>query len=272
VQTFELLNGQLSGVKFGHGKKVLALHGYLDHALSFKALSVFLPNYEIWCLDLPGHGLSAPLPDQDGTFILNWLPLLGRALDELDWDDFTILGHSMGAVVSQLLAGVDQRISNLVSLDALGTISSTQEENLDRFQKLFNGRNKRFPTRFYNDYQSLVKSRETGLFPLSAKSAAIMGKRAVGYSDQGWFHRYDRKLRDESIWRLSESDTQAWLARIQCSVHLALFNAHQWPQYKPVMKQRIATIQSISVVEMPGSHHLHLESPERVASWLKTVL
>ena len=272
MNAFELADGQLNGIRFGRGPKILAMHGYLDHALSFKALSTFLPNYEIWSLDLPGHGLSAPLPKQDGTFILNWLPLLGRALDELAWPNYIILGHSMGAVLSQLLAAVDDRISQLISLDALGPIASTQDENFARYQKLYNARNKRFPIRYYSTYQELIQSRESGMFPLSATSARQMAKRAVGLADPGWYHRYDRQLRDESIWRLSEADAQAWLAKIKCPVSLALFNAHRWPTYAQVLDQRLSSVKNLTVTYLDGSHHLHMEAPERVASWVTTCI
>ncbi|WP_196158150.1 alpha/beta fold hydrolase [Reinekea sp. G2M2-21] len=265
---FELLNGQLGGIRFGQGRKILAFHGFLDNAMTFKLLADALPGFEIWSLELPGHGCSAPLPELDGTFLLNWLPTLGRALDELDWAEYRVLGHSLGAVISQLLAGVDSRISQLLSLDALGPIVSEQSENLERFQRIYDNRRKCFPMRYYDSYAALVDSRLQGTFPLSPSAASVMAKRAVGYSQQGWYHRYDRRLRQESLWRLSEADAQAWLARIQCPVSLALFNAHLWPSYQTVMEERKAAIPRLSTSVLSGSHHLHLESPDVVAQWV----
>jgi pimeloyl-ACP methyl ester carboxylesterase len=265
---FSCLDGQIQGVKWGKGLKVLAFHGYLDNAMSFKALSDYLPNVEVWAIDLPGHGHSATLPKNDGTFILNWLPMLGRLLDELAWDDYIILGHSMGAVVSHLLSAIEPRIKLLISMDALGPIASNLESNLNRYQLLYDVRSKTFPMRYYDSFSALVDSRKKGMFPLSDAASEVMAQRAVGNGKQGWFHKYDRQLRHESLWRLNETEAQGWLARINCPLRLANFGADKWPAYEDVFQARINSVPDIEVTQMQGSHHLHMEEPERVAEWV----
>lgn len=273
MQNISLLNGQIQGVRFGQGHhRLLALHGFLDNAYSFKRLAEQLPDVEIWSLDLPGHGLSGSLPDGDGTLILQWLPILGRVLDELDWPEYRLLGHSLGAVLSQLLGALDKRVTALLSLDALGPLSSTTAQNLDRFQRLYDARRKRFPQRFYGSYDELIASREKGMFPLSHEAARVMSGRAVGLAGQGWFHRYDRRLRDESLWRLSEQDVLGWLSGIRCPLHLLVFNTHLWSSVEQVFHDRQSVVPDLNVTWMEGSHHLHLEDPERVAGWVRSLL
>jgi pimeloyl-ACP methyl ester carboxylesterase len=268
MKQFSCLNGDIAGVKWGKGRKALAFHGFLDNAMSFYSLSQCCLDLEIWSIDLPGHGLSSKLPACEGTFILSWIPLLGRLLDELDWDEYIIIGHSLGAIVAQQLAAVDSRISMLFCLDALGPIPSSDEENIERFSRVYQARNKSFPVRYYSSYQALVESRQQGIFPLSPNAASIMAKRAVGYHQKGWFHQYDRQLRQESLWRMSESNVKHWLERIHCPVKLAVFSAHQWPAYAKVWQQRIDSVQTILVDEFVGSHHLHMEEPEKIARWI----
>jgi pimeloyl-ACP methyl ester carboxylesterase len=268
MKQFSCLDGDIVGVTWGKGRKVLAFHGFLDNAMSFYSLSQHCPDLEFWSIDLPGHGLSSKLVDCDGTFILSWVPLLGRLLDELNWDEYIILGHSLGAVVAQHLAAVDSRISMLMCLDALGPIPSTEEENIERFQRVYQSRNKSFPVRYYSSYSALIESRQRGVFPLSPSAASIMAKRAVGYNEQGWFHQYDRQLRQESLWRMSESNVKHWLEMIHCPVKLAVFSAHRWPAYEKVWQHRIDSVKDIEVEEFFGSHHLHMEEPERIALWV----
>lgn len=273
MNEISLLNGTIKGVRWGKGdQKLLALHGFLDHANSFKLLAQCMPDVEIWAIDLPGHGLSDALPKSDGVFILQWLPTLGRVLDELGWQEVSILGHSMGAIVSQLLAAVDPRVFRLYSMDALGPLASSTEQNLERYQRLYDARNEQFTFRTYGSHQTLIKTRLKGMFPLSERAAEVMAQRAVGWSKSGWYHRYDRRLRQESLWRMSESEVLAWLGKIECPVELLLFNAHQWAGYQQVFEQRQAAVKQLSIEMLEGSHHLHLESPELVAQWLKRKL
>lgn len=274
MRPFSYLGGDIRGVRWERpgAPKVLAFHGFLDHAYSFKPLALELHDVELWCIDMPGHGLSNPLPEGDGTLMIAWLPVLGRFLDELGWEQVTILGHSMGAVVAQLLAGVDSRVKTVLALDALGPLASDTEQNLERFQRLYDAREKRFPKRYYAEYETLVQSRRKGMFPLSEAATKVMAERAVGLTPKGYFHRYDRRLREESLWRLSEQDVLAWLAKIECPVHLLMFGAQNWPGYKEVYESRLSAIVKCELTDMPGSHHLHLESPTKVAPWVRSVL
>ncbi len=270
---FSCCNGAIQGVRWGTGKnRLLALHGFLDHSMSFKALAEHLPGVEVWAIDLPGHGLSHPMPKTEGSFILNWLIPLGRVLDDLNWPSYTIVGHSLGAILSQLLAGVDPRVSHLISLDAIGPLASTQQENMTRFQKLYDARERSIKRRQYSKYEDLIRSRRKGVFPLSEQASEAMAQRAVHFNGRTWSHRYDAQLRNESLWRLDENEVQLWLRRIQAKVDLALFGAQHWPGYQQVIDQRIQCIEQIQVTYLNGSHHEHMEAPERVANWVSSLL
>jgi pimeloyl-ACP methyl ester carboxylesterase len=272
MKTFECCHGAVRGVHWGQGPRLLALHGFLDNAMSFKALAECLPEFEIWAIDLPGHGLSEALPKQDGLFILNWLIPLGRVLDDLNWPSYTLLGHSMGAILSQLLAGVDKRIERLISLDALGPLAATQSENLERFQRLYNNRQQPFKQRQYSTYDRLIQSRRKGIFPLNEQAASTMAERAVKFNGQTWSHRYDRQLRNESLWRMEEQDVQAWLKCITLPIDLALFGSQHWSGYRHVFEQRLACLQNVNVTQFDGSHHMHMEAPEPIADWIRAKL
>jgi pimeloyl-ACP methyl ester carboxylesterase len=99
-----------------------------------------------------------------------------------------------------------------------------------------------------------------------------MAQRAVGLGEKGWFHQYDRQLRQESLWRMTESDVLKWLARIRCPVKLTVFSADRWPDYAKVWQTRLNSVPDIQVEQQTGSHHLHLEQPITVAKWLKQYL
>lgn len=273
MRPFSLLGGQVQGVVMGQGRPVLALHGFLDNAFSFKPLSAVLPGVEIWALDLPGHGASAPLAMGEGWSITQWLPVLGRLLDELNWDGYTLLGHSLGAILAQMLAAFDPRIERLLCLDALGPLADSDEENLERMQRNYQKRqDSPAGRRFYATPEALWRVRVGGRFPLSEASARVLSSRGVGLSDRGWYHRYDRRLRQDSAWRMTESQVQALLGRIECPLDLALFDDSPLAKVGTVLDDRLACLSNLTVARFPGGHHAHMENPQPLARWLNTRL
>lgn len=273
MQPVSLLGGQIQGVKAGQGQRVLALHGFLDNAYSFKPLCAVLPDVEIWALDLPGHGASAPLPMAEGSMITQWLPTLGRVLDELNWDSYTLLGHSLGGILAQLLGALDPRIDRLICLDALGPLTDSDDGNLDRLQHSYQHRQSRLgKPRYYSSPDALWRVRLGGRFPLSEQSAQILSSRGIGLGAEGWYHRYDRRLRQESAWRMTENQVQALLHRIECPLDLALFNDSPIGNAQQVLNDRLSCVSRLSLARFEGGHHAHMEDPEPLSRWLKATL
>jgi pimeloyl-ACP methyl ester carboxylesterase len=86
---------------------IIALHGWLDNANSFDEIAKRLQDkYYIIAVDLPGHGHSSHLPAgciyhfTDGIFIVL------EILNALKLKKVHLLGHSMGACLGSLIAGV----------------------------------------------------------------------------------------------------------------------------------------------------------------------
>lgn len=273
MREISLLDGRIQGIRMGQGRPVLALHGFLDNALSFKPLGDAIDGVEIWAIDLPGHGRSHSLPVSEGWTLTQWLPMLGRLLDELDWDELVLLGHSLGGILSQMLAAVDGRIDAVIALDALGPIADSDEGNLDRLERIYGKRSENNNhRRYYRSPEQLWQPRTKGLFPLSERSARLLTRRGVGMNDDGWFHRYDRRLRDESSWRMTEPQIQALLSRIDCPVHLAVFEDSPMSRAKTVLEARQACVPTLHRQDFPGRHHEHMETPEPVARWIESIL
>jgi pimeloyl-ACP methyl ester carboxylesterase len=74
--------------------------------------------------DLRGHGAERP-PDQADDYSLDLLEAdLLALVDELGWDRFVLLGHSMGGMASQAIAiHHPERLDGLVLMDTIpGTV------------------------------------------------------------------------------------------------------------------------------------------------------
>jgi pimeloyl-ACP methyl ester carboxylesterase len=107
----------------GSGKPLVLLHGGLGDAEqhwspTFEALS---PHFQILAPDLPGFGVSAPLPMPSYQNYLNWLQLLFDMLNI--GGPLLMMGHSFGAVLSRLFAAENTGyVSRLALIDG-GAIS-----------------------------------------------------------------------------------------------------------------------------------------------------
>ena len=102
----DIAMGRIGGLRGGEagGTRVLALHGWLDNAASFLPLADHLSGIELVVPDLPGHGHSVHIgPGAEYTSGVAVNAVLDLA-DALGWDEFCLLGHSMGAGVASLLA------------------------------------------------------------------------------------------------------------------------------------------------------------------------
>jgi pimeloyl-ACP methyl ester carboxylesterase len=204
---------------------------------------------------------------------MHWLPVLGRVLDELNWPQYTLLGHSMGAILAQMLAAVDKRVDRVLALDALGPMADTDDGNLDRLQEVYDHRQGRASQRrYYESMEALWQVRTRGRFPLSVASAQLMSSRGIGYNDQGWFHRYDLRLRDPSLWRFTETQVLALLGRIACPVHLAVFRQSPLMLVDERWSGRQAAVPRLQRMDFDGSHHAHMETPGPIAEWINAVI
>src|SRR5258705_12818297 len=81
-----------------------ALHGWLDNADSFDRLAPLLPELDLVALDFAGHGFSSHRPaGVHYTSLLDVQDVVAVAND-LGWEQFNLIGHSMGAAVAAKLA------------------------------------------------------------------------------------------------------------------------------------------------------------------------
>ena len=91
--------------RWGHGPRVLLVHGWLDTSLRWKDLSERLSrHYEVWALDLPSFGQTpALLPCY--TTLEVYAAILAQFIRHITnrQELHGLLGHSMGAQLSLLL-------------------------------------------------------------------------------------------------------------------------------------------------------------------------
>ena len=96
---FELTLSTLTmrGVRYGDENKpaLIALHGWLDNAASFRPLSEHLTDYQLISLDFAGHGKSDHRANGAHYHLIDNIQDLHEAIALLALPEVNIVAHSM---------------------------------------------------------------------------------------------------------------------------------------------------------------------------------
>jgi pimeloyl-ACP methyl ester carboxylesterase len=250
------------------GVRTLGLHGWLDNAATFDRLAPLLPRLRLVAVDLPGHGRSDHRAPGEAYHMVDWLPIVHAIAEALGWDRFSILAHSMGAAIATLFAATfPARVERLVLLEGLGPLSAEPEEAPERLAKgiveLRRAHGKQPPV--YPDLDTAVSRWLAVTWGLSPEGARILVERGTKTVPGGITWRSDPRMRCPSLFRMTEAQIQAFLARIACPC-LVVKATRGYPFDEALARRQAAAIQGLKLVEIEGGHHVHLDDPVRVAA------
>lgn len=255
------------------GRKLLALHGWLDNAASFVPLAPCFDDFDLVAIDLPGHGRSSHRANGAWYHFIDYCSDVLAVVDALGWDRFSLLGHSLGGAVASVLASaIPERVETLYLIESLGPIS-TVEGKLPgllgaalRDRRAIVGKQLR---RFSSVEEAIIARRGNRDMPLSEASARLLVERGLRKVDDGYEWSSDPRLTLTSAIRLSESQVCAYLAGIRCPTRLVIADPPMPFVDVEHMLERTRIVPGLRHVRLPGTHHLHMESPQEVAAALR---
>ena len=255
------------------GPRVLALHGWLDNAASFIPLAAHLPGIELVAIDQPGHGRSVHLPAGADYSFAGAINTILDVADSLGWESFSLLGHSMGAGISSMVAAAcPQRIERLVAIEGLGALAETPERTVPRMREAVSAQRalRCKSLRTFPDIDSAVRARRhAGRVPgsgLSEPLVRLLVERGLRAVDGGHAWSSDPRLTLPTMIRTTEEQVEALVAGIECP-SLAVF-AEPAQAYLPddLRRRRASLLPQGELVVLPGHHHLHMDQPREVAA------
>ncbi|WP_313049691.1 alpha/beta hydrolase [Pseudomonas soli] len=245
------------------GLPVIALHGWLDNANSFARLAPQLKGLRIVALDLAGHGYSEHRPVGAGYALADYAHDVLRVAEQLGWERFGLLGHSLGAIISVQLAGaLPERVSHLALID--GVIPPTLSEQgaaerlglaLQAQLRLEGKRKSVYPT-----LEEGVEARMKGMVAVSREAAELLAQRGLMPVPGGYSWRSDSRLTLPSPTRLNQDQAMAFVKRIACPACLVVAADGMLARHTELLEQL-----PFEQVTLPGGHHLHLNDAEGAA-------
>lgn len=240
---------------------VLALHGWQDNAATFDRLAPLLPDFHIVALDFAGHGQSDWRPAGTRYHMLDHVDDVLAVADQLGWEKFSVLGHSMGAGIGLLLAGaLPERIERLLLIDGIGPWAAEPAQAPDVLREAllewrdFTPREERV----FATVDEAVAARQRGFTPLSAEAARLLCTRGLKAVPGGYAWTLDRRVRHSASLRMSEEQARAFLTRIEAPA-LLVRALPGFPGAEAMFAGRWPLLRRGELCSLPGSHHLHLE-------------
>ncbi|WP_312724434.1 alpha/beta hydrolase [Stutzerimonas kunmingensis] len=241
------------------GMPVIALHGWLDNAATFSRLAPRLQGLRIVALDLPGHGHSDHRPIGAGYNIWDYAHDVLQVAEQFGWQRFSLLGHSMGAIVSVLLAGaLPERVERLALIDGVipytGEADSAPQKLGAALEALLAVNDKRKPV--YASFDEAVQARMKGVGAVSREAAELLAQRGLMPVPGGYTWRTDARLMLPSAMRLTRAHALAFVGRVACPASLVL--AEQGLMMQPELLELVESF-PFDIRRLPGGHHLHLD-------------
>ncbi len=265
---FEVFGRRLAALEWGEpgARPVLALHGWLDNAASFKPLAEELMSrgagLHIVALDLAGHGQSDHRAADGEYNAWSDLPDIEAVVAELGWERFSLLGHSRGAMISTLYASArPERIERVAWLDGIVPPLADPAECPKQLAEFLADKQTLLdkPGRVFNDMEDAVRVRERkGLAPAAARLIAERNLRPV---EGGWCWSHDARLQGASAMKLTRDHVEAVLAGISMPGLLLLAETG--------LRSRLESPElpgGIRVENVPGGHHCHMDEAVDIAA------
>lgn len=245
--------------------KMLCVHGWLDNANSFVPLMPYLPAFDMVAIDLPGCGYSDALAQ--GYTLHEMTYQITKVIEALGWTQCHLLGHSLGGCMAPMLAVASpQIVQTLILVEALGPMSESADKLPDRMAKAMNHRLEpaRFQSRLFNSKQEAIDSRLRAA-KMATSSAKLIIDRQVVPDGDGYRWRFDPRWRMASAQYQTEEQVQSILGAVQCPT-LTILADDGILSGRAETQDRLNALKNRQSVNLPGQHHLHMDTPEPVAA------
>lgn len=291
---FKTPYGHIAGLEWGESTaphKILCLHGWLDNAGSFERLIPYVldhsnnaDRYHIIAFDQPGVGLSSHLPAGSLYTTFTTIVEMKRILTKLNWERFTLLSHSLGAHLSFIYSCIyPNQVESFISIDLAQpitrvvrnwqiTIANSIEDNLRCEYHYDDDPTNNILVPVYSDQDALKRLMDGHSNSLTRESAEVLMKR--GAMKQKWGYTFNRDVRLRHLspeLRPTDELMLQYLEEAFCP-NLLIIRAIGSVYHRPE-NIRLKYYQLFNKccpifrdVLLEGTHHLHLNNPDTVAT------
>lgn len=235
-------------------------------------------GHSLLCIDLPGHGHSSHFADGHYYYVFwDGVHLVRRIVKYFKWPNVTIMGHSLGGGIAFLYAAsFPDEVKKYISFDiASPSVRSCQRmvdsigSAVDKFLKYETLTMEQMPCYKYDEMLDIVHEAYNG--GVTREGCKIMLRRGMKQLKDGrYFFTRDPRLKVAALGFMTSDQVLEFCSRITCEVLNIRGNPgmkFDFPDFYDKVLDRIE-IQARKVERhiVEGTHHLHLNNPERVVN------
>lgn len=264
------------------------MHGWQDNAGTYDRLCPLLPDdIPILCIDLPGHGKSSHYPIGMQYYVFwDGIALIRRIVKHFGWKKITLMGHSLGGALSFMYAAsFPDEVAQFISIDLAGPTvrchirtAQTTGSCIDKMLSYEKLPIEKQPCYSYEEMVDLVYDAYNG--GIDRKGAEILMRRGMTpishpTNGHGYHFSRDLRLKVSLLGMFAVEQVVSYAQQIKCHVlniravpGMKFENTELYPRVIETMKQQAI----VEYHEVPGTHHLHLVTPEAISEIITTFL
>lgn len=245
------------------GEPVLALHGWLDNAMTFDLLAPQLQGLRIVAIDMAGHGHSGHRAPVAGYQLWDYALDALMATQELGWEKFSLLGHSLGGIISVMIAAaVPERITRVALIDGIVPETGEADQSPHKLGEALLAHIDLAAKKktVYETVEQAVQVRMRGFMPVSYLASQLLAQRGLSPVAGGYSWNSDSRLTLPSPLRLTRAHAAAFVHGIQCPVCLVV--AEQGVLVAQPEFEGFLSSLTLDVQRLPGGHHLHVDDEQ----------
>ena len=259
---FDILGLKIYAKQWGNpeGEPTIGLHGWLDNANTFDRLAPLLPELNFIAMDFAGHGKSDHRAEGVHYHPLYDIQDVLAVANELNWHQFNVIGHSMGAgIASELAAMFPDRVRCSIHIDGfLATGGNTPEDRIEQsrtaVEKTLKPHHK---AKVFENVEAMAK-RVTEATDQTMEAAIVLVERGHKAVENGISWRTDPRIRYPTPLRSTRDQINLLLTNATSPALLIVAEqGDTW--YQGEIADAEAYHPNLKVMRMQGTHHIHLE-------------
>ncbi|CAH0526680.1 alpha/beta hydrolase [Vibrio hippocampi] len=253
------------------------IHGWMDNLASFHPFQSLIAehgeNWRVIMLDLPGHGHSSHKSDSNYYHFFDYIDDLAQVLDKIQAVKPVLIGHSLGALIASCYSACfSESVAGLVQIEGHFPIAEDDSHVVARLKSSIQSRKqwRSSETKKLPSFEMAVQMRMRATKLDCDTVSPIVERDVIWRSDtQAWYWRHDRRLKCESIYRMTPQHSKQLMASVTVP-HLVILGRQGYRQLQQT--QYLELLTRANIVYVDGDHHCHLESPWPVFEQILTLV
>lgn len=282
--------GHVAGRWWGprNQQPIIAIHGWQDNAGTWDNLIPLLPvTTSVLCIDLPGHGLSTHFPSGMSYYIFwDGIVLVRRIIKHFKWSKVTLMGHSLGGAISFMYAAsFPDDVEGIICIDIASpavrepsVMVNATGSSINKMLEYDNLTDDKVPAYDYNKMIDIVCDAYKG--SISRENCRILMKRGMAptpahMNKKGYFFKRDPKLKVSGLGMMSIETALEYASKVRCKVlNIRALPGQRWEKLEYYLQviEKLKIMTDVRYVEVEGTHHVHLETPQNIADIVEEFL